>query len=319
MIKKLIYLFGIMAGIALVGAIMIQIIKPGKDNKDGTDRSMLKVVATFYPVYMIGENIADSADDMTVKSLTDLDTGCLHDYQLTTQDMKLISEADVLIVNGGGIEAFMEDIRLNYPELSIIDASKGINTSDDNPHIWLDPQLYIRQIENVRDGLIDYITSEPDMEDIRSGLTEKIMQNSATYINEISGLDQELSDYIASLAEVGITALPEAVIFHDAFAYLAERAGIPVAFTVPLDEDTSISAGEIAEIIDEVRAGHIRFLFTEKQYSTSVAERIAAETQAVVYIIDSVVTGDGAKDSYQKAMENNIAVLKEALQDVRTE
>lgn len=314
MIKKLIYLLGVMVVIAVIGTILIQVLKPGRNSEDSTDRKSFKVVATFYPMYMIGENIADGAVDMEVKSLTNLDTGCLHDYQLTTQDMKLISEADVLVVNGGGIEAFMEDIRQNYPKLTIIDASTGITMSNDNPHIWLDPQLYIRQIENVRDGLIEYLTAEPDMEDIRNDLTEKITQNSAAYISEISVLDQELSGYIASMTEGGSTALPEAVIFHDAFAYLAERAGIPVAFTVPLDEDTSLSAGEIAEIIDRVRTGHIRFLFTEKQYSTSVAERIAAETEAVVYIIDSVVTGDGAKDSYQRAMKNNIAVIKEALQ-----
>lgn len=314
MIKKLIYLFCIMTTIAVIGAVMIRVLKPERDGEAGDQRNHLKVVATFYPMYLIGENIADGSADMTVNSLTDLNTGCLHDYQLTTQDMKLISEADVLIANGGGIEAFMKDVRENYPGLTIIDASEGIDMPDDNPHVWLDPQRYIRQIENVRDGLIDFL-NKSDMRDIRSELTEIIRQNSDAYISEVSRLDTELGDFIASMEEQrDKETLQEAVIFHDSFAYLADRAGIPVAFTVPLDKDTSISAGEIAEIIDEVRAGHIRYLFTEEQFSASVAERIAAETQAKVYIIDSVVTGDGAKDSYLKAMEKNIGVLKEALQ-----
>jgi zinc transport system substrate-binding protein len=86
-----------------------------------------------------------------------------------------------------------------------------------------------------------------------------------------------------------------------------------VAFTVPLDSDTALSAGDIAEIIKAVREDNIKYLFTEQQYNDSIAKQIEAETEAKVYIIDSAVTGDGSKDSYLKAMKNNLTVLKEAL------
>ena len=79
---------------------------------------------------------------------------------------------------------------------------------------------------------------------------------------------------------------------------------------MPLDSDTSLSAGEISEIVDEVKAGNIHFLFTEEQFSDSIASRIAEETGAQVFIIDSAVTGNGSKDSYLEAMARNVETLR---------
>ena len=54
-------------------------------------------------------------------------------------------------------------------------------------------------------------------------------------------------------------------------------------------------------------------LFVEKQYSTKVAEAVAKESGTRVYVLDSLVTGDGDPDSYIRGMEENLAVLREAL------
>lgn len=284
----------------------------------GENEKRLKLVTTFYPVYLIGINLFDNIGEVEVKSLTDLDTGCLHDYQLTTQDMKNISEADTLVINGGGMEAFMEDIKANYPDLTIIDASRDIELYQDNPHVWLDPELYIRQIENVRDGLLSCLYSATfKAEDLANEDREKIIQavieNAAAYIDRVMAVEQQLDEISDSFKSAYQDKLPKAVIFHDSFAYIAKRIGMPVAYSIPLDHDTSLSAEEIANIIDDVKKEEIAFLFTEEQYSDSVARRIEAETTAKMYIIDSAVTGDGSKDSYIAAMEGNIKVLKSAL------
>ena len=318
--KKLMLLLSAMVILASAGAIIIILTGPKPDSEVTQADNKLRVVTTFYPVYMIGLNIADQVEGIEVKSLTDLNTGCLHDYQLTTEDVRLISSADVMVINGGGMEGFLEDVVTNYPNLKIIDASKGItmlsNKSDGeqdyNPHVWLDPNLYIKQIENVRDGLIEYL------KDSNSGITDisqAIEKNTLEYIQEVTLLDNEIDESMKSITANSEQAVNEqkVVIFHDAFAYLAKRAGMMVAFTVPLDSDTALSAGDIASIIDAVRMDDIKYLFTEEQYSDSIAKQIESETDAKVYIIDSVVTGDGAKDSYLTAMQNNLQVLKEAL------
>jgi zinc transport system substrate-binding protein len=331
--KKLMLLLGIMLFLIIVGAIIIKMTTPKEDIEVIKEEDKLKVVTTFYPIYMIGLNIAGQEETIEVKSLTDLNTGCLHDYQLTTEDMKIISAADVMVINGGGMEGFLEDVVANYPQLTIIDASQGIpmllndshtedlnenskeEGSDDrdeyNPHIWLDPKLYIMQIENVKEGFIEYLKeTTKDLPDI----TRVIEENAQTYIIEVMDLDSEITETMKSL-ELTSEQVTErqAVVFHDAFAYLANRVGMKVAFTVPLDSDTALSAGDIAEIISAVREDKTQYLFTEQQYSDSIAKQIEAETEAKVYIIDSAVTGDGSKDSYLKAMNKNLDVLKQTL------
>jgi zinc transport system substrate-binding protein len=321
-----------MVFLILIGSIIISMTKKNIEADTFLEEDKLQIVTTFYPVYMLGLNLTDGIDEIEVKSLTDLNTGCLHDYQLTTEDMKIISSADIMIINGGGMESFLDDIKTNYPELTIIDASKGIsmlpsgeehveeslegvedadeeehNHSEFNAHVWLDPELYIKQIEQVTNSLVTYLT---DMNDMQSSLVDQLNSNRGRYIDKISALNQQISE-LANEYRKGEQTDLEAVIFHDAFAYLANRVGITVAYTVPLDSDTSLSAGDIGEIIDEVEAGNIHYLFTEAQYSDSIASQIAAETNASVYIIDSAVTGDGSIDSYLNSMKKNIETLKE--------
>jgi zinc transport system substrate-binding protein len=342
--NKLMLLLGILLFLTAVGVIIIKVSEPKEGIEAINEEEKLKVVTTFYPVYMIGLNVAGQAKSIEVKSLTNLNTGCLHDYQLTTEDMKIISSADVMIINGGGMESFLEDVTTNYPNLTIIDASEGItmlpnveeehedesesnadldaDSGEDehehgeyNPHVWLDPKLYIEQIENVKDRLIQYVeTSDTDL----SSLSQEIEENAQDYIQKVMDLDREIE---SAKKDISLTSKQEGeaqvVIFHDSFAYLANRIGMKVAFTVPLDSDTALSAGDIAEIINVVRQEKIKYLFTEEQYSDSIAKQIEAETEAKVYIIDSAVTGDGAKDSYLTAMRNNLSVLKEAFNQMK--
>lgn len=313
--RKLLFLSGIMLCISLIGAIMISLFSTKQVQHNTLGSEKLKIVATFYPIYLIGQNLAGNSEDIEVKSLTDLNTGCLHDYQLTTEDMKLISDADVLVINGGGMEAFLEDIRVNYPNLTVIDAGEGISMlGGSNAHVWLDPERYIRQVENVRDGLLNYIDSSMDNTTLSSTVLDSfITQNAEIYMSEIKKINQEYTDL---LSDHQASDMAKAIIFHDSFAYLADKAGIEVAYTIPLDSDTSLSAGDIAEIIDRVKKDKVRYLFTEEQYSDSIAKQIEAETDAKVYIIDSVVTGAGEADSYLKAMKYNLEVINDALSTI---
>lgn len=314
--RKLLFIVAIMVIIAVGAAIVfnIGIRNKGVDDNSASKDERLQVVTTFYPVYLIGINLFDNMEEVEVKSLTDLDTGCLHDYVLTTQDMKNISNADILIINGSGMESFIQDVRTNYPNLTIIDSSKNIELYQESSHIWLDPQLYIKQVENVKNGVITYLNTD-DSKDINiDKLKQGVEENAEAYITKVLEIDSKLNElkdeYVNSTSG---NNLPKAVIFHDSFAYIANRVGLPVAYSVPLDHDTTLSAEEIANIIDDVKRGDIKYLFTEEQYSDSVAKRIEAETDAKVYIIDSAVTGDGSKSSYFDAMNSNIEVLKSAL------
>ena len=326
--NKLYMLLGVMIFILIIGAIIIGMTKTEEELEVTKTEDKLQIVTTFYPVYMIGLNLTEGIEGIEVKSLTDLDTGCLHDYTLTTEDMRIISEADIMVINGGGMESFLEDIRTNYPKLTIVDASEGIEMlpsleghahdheqleaeeehshGEWNAHVWLDPQLYIQQITQVTKSLEDYMKAEGTF---GASILAELNSNKDRYIEKVTKLDQQINELAIALSKDS-ESNREAVIFHDAFAYLAKRVGIVVAHTVPLDSDTALSAGDIGEIIDEVETGNIRYLFTEEQYSDSIASQIASETEASVSIIDSAVTGDGSRDSYLTSMQKNIETLE---------
>ena len=78
------------------------------------------VMTSCNPVYIATLNVLDGVDGYRVENLSQPTTGCLHDYTLTTEDMKKLSHADYLVVNGGGMEGYLDDVMQAYPELTII-------------------------------------------------------------------------------------------------------------------------------------------------------------------------------------------------------
>jgi len=89
-------------------------------------------------------------------NLTRPTTGCLHDYQLTPEDMRTLSAAEIFVVNGGGMESFLDKAVAQLPRLQVINASQGIpllRNSDgagDNPHVWVSVTGAQRQVRKYR-------------------------------------------------------------------------------------------------------------------------------------------------------------------------
>lgn len=135
---------------------------------DTTEEGKLRVVTSFYPIYLLAREITEGAENVELVNMAQPQTGCLHDYELTISDMKLLERADVLIINGGGMESFLAQAMERYPELVIVDTSLGIDLLEEeahhhhegeaeeeheahahehegNPHIWLSPKRAARQ------------------------------------------------------------------------------------------------------------------------------------------------------------------------------
>lgn len=327
-----------------------------------SEKSEIAVVTSFYPMYILTENLAKNVPGVKVVNLTENQTGCLHDYQLTTQDMIEIDHASMLVLNGGGMEGFIENVIEQYPELPVVRASEGIellptasqhshehNHEDEennsheseeahvhegeeshsheseeevhvhedeenhsheeesheahdhgeyNAHVWMNMNNYLVQMENVYEALVDL---DPAHESLYEA-------NYKEYREKVEELKEQFEEALND------TTGREVVIFHDSFAYLAQEIGLDIAYTVNLDDETYLSAGEVKEIIDEVKKHGIQVLFTEEQYSDSIAKSIANETDASVYVIDSLVTGENNIDAYLNGMRNNLKTMKEALQ-----
>jgi len=100
--KKLIAILGIML-IIVIGTAFVT----AATRKEARDEEKLTIVTSFYPMYILAKNLTQGTN-VDVVNLTEYKTGCLHDYQLTTSDMKKLENADIFIMNGGGMESFME-------------------------------------------------------------------------------------------------------------------------------------------------------------------------------------------------------------------
>ena len=91
------------------------------------DPPRFRIVTSFYPMYIMALNITDGIDGVQVDNMAGQQTGCLHDYQLQSKDMKNIEQADVFVINGAGMESFMEKVTDQLPDLRVIDSSEGIS------------------------------------------------------------------------------------------------------------------------------------------------------------------------------------------------
>ena len=277
----------------------------------GTDKSAEKktaepfhIVTSFYPMYVATINITDGVDGVEVYNMTKPQTGCLHDYQLMTEDMKTLEKADAFVINGAGMEDFMDKVTEQQKKLKVIDASRGIelihDEEGDNPHVWLSVTDAITQVRNIADQL-------KEADPVHAAQYEK---NAAAYIEKLTSLKSEMHAALDNVPHKDI------VTFHEAFPYFAQEFKLNIIGVVEREPGTEPTPTELQETIEQVNALPSKVLFTEPQYSPAAAETIARETGAKIYTLDPVVTGEAtpaAKNAYIDTMKNNMKTLQEAL------
>ncbi|MBU3665383.1 MAG: zinc ABC transporter substrate-binding protein [Chthoniobacterales bacterium] len=261
----------------------------------------LRVVTTFYPVYVATLNVAAGVDGVTVENLASPHVGCLHDYQLTAGDVRKLSEADLLLANGAGMESFLGKIARQSPGLRIVEVSEGIPLTDGNAHVWVSFDGARRQAANIAAALS---SAAPEK-------SAAFRANADSYKARLGRLEEKMRAALAPFAGTPI------VTFHEAFPYFARDFKLEIAGVVEPEPGTEPSARELADMVDLVRTRRVKALFTEPQFSGKCAQIIASETGSKVYELDPVVTGPSdpgaAKDAWLAAMEKNLAVLQEAL------
>ena len=262
----------------------------------------VRIVTSFYPMYIATLNVAGDIPGVEVANMTQPFTGCLHDYQLTTEDMMGLSRANVFVVNGAGMESFLDKVVGQLSDLKVVQASAGIELlggekNTGNPHVWLSPSQYIQQVRHIAEGLAKY---DPE----RAGA---YLRNAEVYVRKLEALRSRMKDGLKG------AKTREIITFHEAFPYFAREFDLTIAAVIEREPGSEPSARELAETIELVRKTGIKALFTEPQYPAKCAETIAAETGAKVYTLDPGVTGPMTPDAYIQMMESNLAVLQQAL------
>ena len=136
------------------------------------EKARLTVVCTTYPIYLFASAITEGVDGVRVERLDTGNVSCLHDYTLSMADMKKLERADIIAMNGAGLEEFLEDA-LKTSDAAVIDCSEGVelleslshdHDEDDHshdghdhghwdPHYWMDPANARIMARNLRDGI----------------------------------------------------------------------------------------------------------------------------------------------------------------------
>jgi len=294
--KKILSLALIILTFALFGC--------GSEKKDDGN---LKIVTSFYPMYLDAINITRGVSGVEVVNLTPPQTGCLHDYQLTPEDMKVLETADILIVNGLGMESFLDKVIETHPNLKIIDASDSpeiVPIMEDgvpNPHVWTSLTYSIQQVKNIQRQLSEL---DPDRAD-------KYRMHALEYVDELTTLRDEM--------HLSLTMLPnkDIVTFHEAFPYFAAEFNLNIVAVIEREPGTEPTPQELAETIEKINSLPVKVIFTEPQYSPKAAETIARETGAQIFELDPIVTGEAKPENlmdYVDRMLNNLITLTKALQ-----
>lgn len=271
----------------------------------------LNILASFYPIYIMALNITDGVEGVNLQCMAREQTGCLHDFKLSTEDMRSIEKADSFIINGAGMEGFISDVVGRVDGLDIIDSSVGIELLEDdhhdghdehgegeyNSHLWVSVANCITQVENITEGIIRL---DPKNE-------AKYRDNSNRYIEKLRNLKNKMEESLADISNRDV------ITFHEAFDYFAEEFDLNIVSVIEREPGSEPNARDLADIIELVNETGVHALFVEPQYPETVADVIAAETDAQVYTLDPGVSGDMDKDAYIDIMNNNLKVLKNAL------
>ena len=305
---RLVIVITIILTIALAGC--------GGDEQEATDDEPLRIVTSFLPVHLLTLNVVGDLPGVEIEIIIDPAAGDPHNYQLTPGDRLKLERADVVIVNGLGLEGFLEDALAELGDgVTVIEAAEDIEPlpnrpapgghhegedhehGDVNPHVWTSPSAAVRMTKNIRDALSRIL---PDH-------TDELRANAEGLITEL----ELVFDRMHLAVERGVER--RIVTNHDAVPYLARDLGLEVAAVINSNPGAPLSAGEIAGLIGHLRAEGAAAIFLEPQYPEDAGRAVAAESGIPVYTLDPCATGEGEPGYFIEVQRRNAEALESAL------
>ena len=201
-----------------------------------------------------------------------------HEFDPTINQIQTISSAEVLVYNGLGIENWLT--KIDPPNK--IDASNGLNASYSDrrnmtldPHVWLDPMLAKKQVENIRNGLISIDPSNKDTYN----------SNAKSFLAELDELDRSIRSELESCKK------KDFISFHNSFSYFAKRYGLTQHSISESGPEAEVTPARLAEVINVAKNLGINVIYTEELMDPRYAQVIAQEIPNGKVLILSPIEG----------------------------
>lgn len=281
-----------------------------KNNAFSGDK--LSIVCTISSVYEFTEQLA--GDNAEIKLL--LPPGVEpHGWEPSTDDMALISSADMLVYSGAGLETWLDSCldAVENDDLITVDASSdvdlltfgqstatldGVSMTDANdPHIWMSPANAILEVQTIADALCE---ADPDnSEEYKSAVDE--------YVEQLTALDDEYREALAPYA--GETV----VVSHEAFGYMCAEYGMKQLAIDGLSSDSEPDAATMSEIVDYINDNGVGAIYYEEIINPDAANVIGDETGCTLIPLNTLESFDDG-DTYITVMEENLSSLCEGLE-----
>lgn len=300
----------------------------------------VRVLATTYPVYLITRAVTQSSPDVQVDLLIPAQTGCPHDYALTPRDMQKLAKARIVVINGLGLEAFLEK-PLAAGKFTIVDSSKGVKAivedHDEDQHAA--PGGAEAAHKDGHDHAAGATGHEAGQEaghghdhggvnphafaspmqaaimarNIGRGLAaaepvaaKNCPEAAEAYAARLEAVGQRLAAVGAKAANKNVVAL------HDGMAYLVRDAGLNLVDVIQEDEEAQPSAARLLDLVKKIKVSKPVVLIGEPQYSEKPVRALSAETGVPAVQLDSLASGlsNAPLDYYETVMTNNCVILE---------
>ncbi len=256
-----------------------------------------KVTTSFYPLYDFAKNIGKNMVDVTNITPAGAEP---HDFEPTPQDIINIQKSKLFVYNNIGLEKWTDKI---LPDLGgfVVKATEGIEVVNNDPHVWLDPVLAQKEVENITNALS--VADRPNENYYRS--------NAQIYINKLKALDLDFKSALSNCqARDFITS-------HEAFGYMSRRYNLNMIAIAGFSPDEEPSPKTLGDLVNFGKFHNIKYIFFESLVSPKLSETLARELNAKTLVLDPIegLTQEriNAGEDYISLQRQNLVNLKIAM------
>lgn len=218
-----------------------------------------------------------------------------HDFEPSPKDMAKLSDADLFVYSGLGIDEWVKDVAAELPEgVSVVCASEHIEADGNDPHVWLSPANAKEQLKTICDAMS--VVDEDNFPKYRQRLSE--------YIEQIDELEAEYANAGFEGKKLFVT--------HGAYGYLCAEFGMEQIALEGISGDSDPSPAQMADIVNQIKAEGAKSIFYDPLEGDKLANAVAREA-GIEALPLYTFEGDPEHRSYVEIMKLNLNQLKQGL------
>ena len=248
-------------------------------------------------------------DIIEVKSIVPIG-GDPHTYQPTPSDVRLVNEADLILVNGLTFEGWLQELIDNSGTEAtqklitegVIPIASAVYQNSSDPHAWMNPQNGLIYIENIKNALVELIPEEAEVFEF----------NYQLYEQQLKDMDQKIESMIQSIdpdKRVLITS-------HDAFQYFGRRYGLELESILGISTDSEAKTSDVIRLGKVIRERNVPAVFIETTVNPKLLKQIASDNNVRIggsLFSDSIGDEDSEAPTYLDMLEYNAQTITEGL------